>query len=83
MVFGGEQRAGVYDVAIALPNGKLFHEMEVYGADLDEYSILFGMDIITEIDFLITNADGKTTFQFRTPSEGGWSYNVYRAKTEN
>ena len=22
-------------------------------------------------DFLITNADGKTTFQFRTPSEGG------------
>jgi hypothetical protein len=29
------------------------------------------MDIITETDFLITNADGKTTFQFRTPSEGG------------
>lgn len=39
------------------------------------------MDIITETDFLIINADGKTTFQFfdersdkvdyRTPSEGG------------
>ena len=71
MVFGGEQKVGVYDVAIALPNGKLFHEMEVYGADLGEYSILFGMDIITETDFLITNKDGKTTFQFRTPSEGG------------
>ena len=40
MVFGGEQKVGVYDVAIALPNGKLFHEMEVYGADLGEYSIL-------------------------------------------
>ena len=29
------------------------------------------MDIITETDFLITNKDAKTTFQFRTPSEGG------------
>ncbi len=27
--------------------------------------------IITQIDFLVTNKDGKTTFQFRTPSEGG------------
>ena len=27
--------------------------------------------IITRTDFLITNKDGKTTFQFRTPSEGG------------
>ena len=45
--------------------------MIVYGADLDEYSMLIGMDIITRTDFLITNADGKTTFQLRTPSEGG------------
>ena len=45
--------------------------MIVYGADLDEYSMLIGMDIITCTDFLITNKDGKTTFQFRTPSEGG------------
>jgi len=29
------------------------------------------MDVIVFGDFLITNADGKTTFQFRTPSEGG------------
>ena len=28
-------------------------------------------DVIVFGDFLITNADGKTTFQFRTPSEGG------------
>ena len=45
--------------------------MIVYGADLDEYSMLIGMDIIRHTDFLITNKDGKTTFQFRTPSEGG------------
>ena len=47
------------------------HNMIVYGADLDEYSMLIGMDVIRKTDFLITNADGKTTFQFRTPSEGG------------
>ena len=32
--------------------------------------LLIGMDIIVFGDFLITNKDGKTTFQFRTPSEG-------------
>ena len=71
MVFGGEQRVGIYDVSLGLPNGELYHDIQVFGADLDEYSILFGMDIITRTDFLITNKDGKTTFQFRTPSEGG------------
>ncbi|MBR3513186.1 MAG: hypothetical protein IKO12_02040 [Bacteroidaceae bacterium] len=45
--------------------------MIVYGADLDEYSMLIGMDVIRKTDFLITNKDSKTTFQFRTPSEGG------------
>lgn len=45
--------------------------VNAYCADLDDYDMLIGMDIITETDFLITNKDGKTTFQFRTPSEGG------------
>jgi hypothetical protein len=71
MVFGGVQEVGIYDISIGLPNGKVFHDVEVFGADLDEYAALFGMDIITKTDFLITNADEKTTFQFRTPSEGG------------
>jgi len=43
----------------------------VYGAELNDYSVLFGMDIIRRTDFLITNKDGKTIFQFRSPSEGG------------
>ena len=55
----------------SLPNATIMHNMIVYGADLDEYSMLIGMDVIRKTDFLITNADGKTTFQFRTPSEGG------------
>jgi hypothetical protein len=33
--------------------------------------VLMSMDVIVFGDFLITNGDGKTTFQFRTPSEGG------------
>ena len=70
-VFGGVKQVGLYKVAIGLPNGRIMHNMIVYGDELDEYSILFGMDIITQTDFVITNKDGKTTFQFRTPSEGG------------
>ncbi|MBQ8937708.1 MAG: hypothetical protein IJV06_06595 [Bacteroidaceae bacterium] len=58
-------------VHIGLPNGQLKRYVNAYSADLDDYDMLIGMDIITETDFLITNADSKTTFQFRTPSEGG------------
>ena len=71
MVFGGIQPAGIYEISIGLPNGELYHDVPVYGAELNDYSVLFGMDIIRRTDFLITNKDGKTTFQFRTPSEGG------------
>ena len=45
------------------PKGTM-HNMIVYGADLDEYSMLIDMDVIRKTDFLITNKDGKTTFQF-------------------
>ena len=71
MVLGGVNMVDVYEVSMALPNGKVYHDVKVYGAELDEYAALIGMDIITRTDFLITNKDGKTTFQFRTPSEGG------------
>ena len=71
MVLGGEKRVALYEVAIGLPNGKVYRNVEVYGADLDEYAALLGMDIITETDFVITNTEEKTVFQFRTPSVGG------------
>ena len=71
MVFGGCKEVGIYEISIGLPNGEVFHDVEVFGADIDEYAALFGMDIITGTDFLITNAEKKTVFQFRTPSEGG------------
>ena len=70
-VFGGEQRVGIYEISLGLPNRETYHDIQVFGAALDEYSVLLGMDIIARTDFFITNNDGKTTFQFRTPSEGG------------
>ena len=71
MGIGGDQESDTYLVHIGLPDGQLKRYVNAYCADLDDYDILIGMDIITETDFHITNADGKTTFQFRTPSEGG------------
>ena len=71
MGIGGDQESDTFLVHIGLPDGQLKRYVNAYCADLDDYDILLGMDIITETDFVITNADGKTTFQFRTPSEGG------------
>lgn len=71
MGIGGDQESDTYLVHIGLPNGQLKRYVNVYCADLDDYDILLGMDIITETDFLITNSGGKTIFQFRSPSLGG------------
>lgn len=74
MGIGGDQVTDTYLVNIGLSNGKLISELEVYCGDIDDYDLLLGMDIISQTDFLITNADNRdnrTTFQFRTPSEGG------------
>ena len=71
MGIGGDQESYTYKVHIVLSNGKVMHNAEVFCSELDDYDMLIGMDIITQTDFLITNKDGKTTFQLRTPSEGG------------
>jgi len=71
MGIGGDQVSDAYLVYVGLSNGDLIGEVKVYCSDIDDYDILLGMDIITETDFLITNKDAKTTFQFRSPSEGG------------
>ena len=71
MGIGGDQESDIYKVHIALSNGEIVQNLKVFCTDLDDYDILLSMDVITRTDFLITNKDGKTTFQFRTPSEGG------------
>ena len=53
------------------PTGDFVANVEVMENDFEDIDVLIGMDVIVFGDFLITNANGKTTFQFRTPSEGG------------
>ena len=54
-----------------VPTGDFVTSIEVMESDFEDIDVLIGMDVIVFGDFLITNKDGKTTFQFRTPSEGG------------
>ena len=68
---GGDTGSNVYLVHVLVPTGDFVTYVEVMESDFQDIDILIGMDVITFGDFLITNADNKTTFQFRTPSEGG------------
>ena len=68
---GGDTGSNVYLVHVLVPTGDFVSYVEVMESDFQDIDILIGMDVITFGDFLITNKDGKTTFQFRTPSEGG------------
>lgn len=69
MGVGGDNEADVYKVAIALPDAKIYRDYFVYGIDIDNYEVLVGMDIISQSDFVITNADGRTMLSFRNPSK--------------
>ena len=68
---GGATGSNVYLVHVLTPTGDFVANVEVMENDFEDIDVLIGMDVIVFGDFLITNADGKTTFQFRTSSEGG------------
>ena len=68
---GGATGSNVYLVHVLVPTGDFVTQVEVMENDFQDIDVLIGMDVIVFGDFLITNKDGKTTFQFRTPSEGG------------
>ena len=68
---GGASDSNVYLVHILIPTGDFVTNVEVMESDFHDYDVIIGMDVIMFGDFLITNADGKTTFQFRVPSKGG------------
>lgn len=68
---GGANDTDFYLVHIKLPTNVFLVNLEVVETGFEDYDIILGMDIITETDFLITNAEGRTTFQFRTPTVGG------------
>jgi len=78
-VFGGVKEAGLYQVSIGLPNATILHNMIVYGADLDEYSMLIGMDIIRRTDFLITNKDtARPPSSSAHPARAAWNCKTKR-----
>ena len=68
---GGATGSNVYLVHVLVPTGDCVTNVEVMESDFEDIDVLIGMDVIVFGDFLLTNADNKTIFQFRTPSEGG------------
>lgn len=64
----GNQKGDLYEIALALPNGKVLLDYQVYGMEIEDYDVVIGMDIISMCDFAITNKDGKCTFSFCMPS---------------
>jgi hypothetical protein len=67
---GGASDSNVYLVHILIPTGDFVTYVEVMESDFEDYDVIIGMDVITFGDLLITNANDKTVFQFRTPSQG-------------
>jgi hypothetical protein len=64
-------QTSTYLVDIGLPNGILIPDVRVTeAANLGNYDLLIGMDIITLGDFAITNGLGNTWFSFRIPPDG-------------
>ena len=71
---GGDSSSNVFLVHIQLPTGDFVTDVEVMEDDYYDYDVIIGTDVIMFGDFLISNAEEKTTFQFRTPSEGGIAF---------
>ncbi len=59
-----------YIVNIGLPNGLRITDVQVTeAANMPDYDLLIGMDIITLGDLALTNANGITWFSFRFPPD--------------
>ena len=63
----GQGVVNEYDIGIILPNKLLIPYITVGEGKFSDIDVLIGMDIISQGDFSVSNADGKTTFCFRTP----------------
>jgi hypothetical protein len=66
--FGGEVMTDVVHVSLMFPNQTFIEDIEVAVADVDpDVGIILGMDIISQLDFALSNAGGKTLFSFAIP----------------
>ncbi len=68
--FHGMAHLRTYGVSISLGKGLAFANMEVVAAKVitDEHHVLLGMDIISQLDFAITNASEQTIHSIQYPS---------------
>ena len=65
----GNNKADVYTVAVGLPCKAIVRNLQVYALDIDDYDMLIDMDLMSQMDWAVTNKDEKTTFSFRYPSK--------------
>lgn len=66
----GSSVSDIFVIDIVLPNNlriPLIDALEIENVD-GKFDIIIGMNIISQGDFAITNADNTTTFSFRIPS---------------
>lgn len=66
----GPNLVNTYLVHVGLPNRFLVSSIRVLEGKMSNIDVLIGMDIITKGDFVISNANGKTAFEFGMPSSG-------------
>ncbi len=68
----GSKIVDTFLVHIGLPNQFLVTSMRVMEGGLDgtNADVLVGMDIISKGDFIVSNANGKTSFEFGMPAIG-------------
>ncbi len=66
----GTERRPVYSITLVLADSVIFERTKVIGANSlpDEHEAILGMDVITLLDFAITNFGGNTTHSIRYPS---------------
>ncbi len=66
----GEEEDNEYIVHVKLPTKDLVVNVQATEARSEEYDFVIGTNIICFGDFAFTNAEGKSVFSFRIPSEG-------------
>ena len=70
----GKAVKNVHIVELFLPNNLRMTQTNVVCADIVDFDILIGMNIISIGDFVISNCDGKTVFSFRFPSMHSYDF---------
>jgi len=64
----GESLEEVAIISIRFPNGAVVKDIRVAICGMSpEYEMIIGMDVITQLDFAITNGRGQTQFSFAIP----------------